>query len=75
MINQLKENIYKDFNEEKRYTNGLLDAHHKRMDDLEQMIIEHVERTNEDGSVSWIPIEPSNSDYQAYLKWVEYNNG
>ena len=43
--------------------------------DLEQMIIEHVERANEDGSVSWIPIEPSNSDYQAYLKWVEDNNG
>jgi hypothetical protein len=43
--------------------------------DLEQMIIEHVERTNEDGSVSWIPIEPSNLDYQAYLKWVEDNNG
>ena len=26
-----------------------------------------VKRTNEDGSVSWIPTDPANSDYQAYL--------
>jgi hypothetical protein len=25
-------------------------------------------RTNEDGSESWIPKDPANSDYQAYLK-------
>ena len=24
-------------------------------------------RTNEDGSESWIPKDPANSDYQAYL--------
>jgi hypothetical protein len=24
-------------------------------------------RTNEDGSETWIPTDPSNSDYQAYL--------
>ena len=29
---------------------------------------EYIARTNEDGSVSHIPIEPANSDYQAYLK-------
>lgn len=29
----------------------------------------------EDDIVSFIPIEPKNSDYQAYLKWVEENNG
>jgi len=26
-----------------------------------------IERTNEDGSVSVIPIDPGNSDYQRYL--------
>ncbi len=23
----------------------------------------------------FIPLDPANSDYQAYLKWVEENNG
>ena len=27
----------------------------------------YIERTNEDGTLSWIPIDPANSDYQAYL--------
>jgi len=31
-------------------------------------------RTNEDGSISYIPTDPSNSDYQAYLKSLEENN-
>jgi len=26
-----------------------------------------IKKTNEDGSVSWIPSDPANSDYQAYL--------
>jgi hypothetical protein len=26
-----------------------------------------IERTNEDGSVSYIPSDPANSDYQEYL--------
>ena len=26
-----------------------------------------IKRTNEDGSISWIPMDESNSDYQAYL--------
>ena len=30
-------------------------------------------RTNEDGSISYIPIDLSNSDYQAYLKDLEEN--
>jgi hypothetical protein len=33
--------------------------------------IEYVVRTNDDGSVSWIPMDPANSDYQAYLKSLE----
>lgn len=28
-------------------------------------------RTNEDGSISSIPNDPANSDYQAYLRWLE----
>ena len=27
----------------------------------------YIERTNEDGTLSWIPTDPANSDYQAYL--------
>lgn len=30
-------------------------------------------RTNEDGSISYIPIDEANSDYQAYLKSLEDN--
>jgi secreted PhoX family phosphatase len=44
-------------------------------EDLSTMIVEHVDRFNEDGSVSWIPINPSNSDYQSYLAWLEEHNG
>jgi secreted PhoX family phosphatase len=43
--------------------------------DLLTMTLEHVDRFNENGTVSWIPIDESNSDYQEYLKWVEENNG
>jgi hypothetical protein len=28
---------------------------------------ELVKRTNDDGTESWIPADPANSDYQAYL--------
>ena len=35
--------------------------------DPETLTFEHIERFNEDGTVSWIPIELANSDYQAYL--------
>jgi hypothetical protein len=30
--------------------------------------LETIKRTNEDGSVSWIPLDESNSDYQRYLE-------
>jgi len=33
----------------------------------ETLTFEHIERFNKDGTVSWIPIEPANADYQAYL--------
>jgi len=31
-----------------------------------------IKRTNEDGSETWIPTDPANSDYQAYLNRVEH---
>ena len=30
-------------------------------------------RTNEDGTQTWIPTDPANSDYQAYLASQENN--
>ena len=27
--------------------------------------------TREDGSSTWIPKDPANSDYQRYLRWLE----
>lgn len=35
---------------------------------------EIIKRINEDGTVSWIPRDIANSDYQEYLKWIEANN-
>jgi len=34
---------------------------------------EYVERIDEDGKVWNIPNDPANSDYQAYLKYLEEN--
>lgn len=30
-----------------------------------------IERVNADGTISSIPTDPANSDYQAYLRWLE----
>jgi hypothetical protein len=32
-----------------------------------------IKKINEDGSISFIPIDEANSDYQAYLKYLEDN--
>ena len=31
-----------------------------------------IKRTNPDGTITWIPTDPANSDYQAYLNPVEH---
>jgi hypothetical protein len=33
-----------------------------------------VYRTNEDGTITAIPFDPENTDYQTYLKWVAEGN-
>lgn len=33
-----------------------------------------IKKTNNDGSVSYIPTDSANSDYQAYLRWLENPN-
>ena len=33
-----------------------------------------VQRFNDDGTITIIPTDPANSDYQAYLKYLEENN-
>ena len=33
-----------------------------------------IKRENEDGTTSFFPEDPANSDYQAYLKYLEENN-
>ncbi len=33
-----------------------------------------VQKNNEDGTSLCIPFSPDNTDYQAYLKWVEKGN-
>jgi hypothetical protein len=33
--------------------------------------VEWVVRDNGDETISWIPMDESNSDYQAYLAWLE----
>ena len=29
-----------------------------------------IEKTEDDGKIWIVPIDPANSDYQAYLKWL-----
>jgi hypothetical protein len=36
--------------------------------------ITSVTKTNEDGSGISIPFDPANTDYIAYLKWIEEGN-
>jgi hypothetical protein len=33
-----------------------------------------IARDNEDGTTSYIPMDEANTDYQAYLEWLEAGN-
>ena len=44
---------------------------YKEIDNLGYKVIEK----NDDGIISWIPVDPANSDYQAYLNPVEHLTG
>ena len=33
--------------------------------------VESIKRTDDDGSIWWIPMDESNSDYQRYLRWLQ----
>ena len=43
-------------------------SYEKIISDLGQ---DSIKRTNKDGSITWIPTDPANSDYQEYLKTLE----
>ena len=36
--------------------------------------LDSIKRTNDDGSISFIPFDDNNTDYQDYLKWVAEGN-
>ena len=36
--------------------------------------VKAINRYNDDGSISSIPVNPENTDYQEYLKWVAEGN-
>jgi hypothetical protein len=38
------------------------------------MTIKNIKAINDAGEVLWIPLDPANSDYQAYLAWVAEGN-
>ena len=33
-----------------------------------------IERQNDDGSISFLPFDPANTDYREYLAWVAEGN-
>lgn len=33
-----------------------------------------IQRINDDGSMSYIPLNPANVDYQEYLRWLNEGN-
>jgi hypothetical protein len=36
--------------------------------------LQSIKVENEDGTISFIPTDPANSDYQRYLAWLEDGN-
>lgn len=46
--------------------------YNKIQDDISGKV--SIQRINEDGTESWIPSDPANSDYQEYLKSLDEAN-
>ena len=40
---------------------------------IENIMGNIIQRDNEDGTITYIPTNPANSDYQEYLKYLEDN--
>jgi hypothetical protein len=38
---------------------------------IEKLLGQVIKRTDSDGNQAWIPTDPANSDYQAYLAQLE----
>ncbi len=36
--------------------------------------VEQITKTDDDGTIWFVPADPSNSDYQKYLRWLENPN-
>jgi hypothetical protein len=43
------------------------------MTEYKEILFETIERINQDGSLSYIPMDPANSDYAEYLASLEPN--
>jgi hypothetical protein len=47
---------------------------YKLFKDIRSQEINSVFRTDDNGQVWSIPFDPANTDYQAYLKWLDEGN-
>jgi hypothetical protein len=47
---------------------------YKLVNDTQLNVLSCIVRTNTDGSITSFGQDPANTDYQAYLKWLEEGN-
>jgi len=43
-------------------------------DSIDNTIIAGIKRSNDDGSITCIPMDPANTSYQEYLEWLAEGN-
>ena len=43
-------------------------------DSIDNTIIAGIKRSNDDGSITCIPMDPANTSYQEYLAWLAEGN-
>ena len=51
-----------------------MSINYKLMNDPIKGVLVGIKKTDEDGSISFIPYCPDNTDYQDYLAWVAEGN-